>query len=227
MLAEGARRREASAEPEENGSDEESASSLVEVATAPAEEEIVPGGIWSQARIAVSEMLFGDGEIVPGGSQRTLDMVSSFGLSKDANVLNIGAGLGGAARAIAVEYFAWVEGFESDPALAAAGGKYNAGGKKGEKSPADKANIHHVNFETLELKPNVFDGAFSRETFFRVKKSRSSSSQFARALNHHAHFCSPIIFSPRMRLTGLRRHGGSRRNMVTFIPGPSLMPKKY
>ncbi|MFT5540425.1 MAG: cyclopropane fatty-acyl-phospholipid synthase-like methyltransferase [Alphaproteobacteria bacterium] len=170
VLAEGARRREASAEPEENGSDEESAPSLVEVATAPAEEEIVPGGIWSQARIAVSEMLFGDGEIVPGGSQRTLDMVSSFGLSKDANVLNIGAGLGGAARAIAVEYFAWVEGFESDPALAAAGGKYNAGGKKGEKSPADKANIHHADFETLELKPNVFDGAFSRETFFRVKK---------------------------------------------------------
>jgi hypothetical protein len=167
-LAEEARRREANGTPENDGGDKEAPPSLVEVATTPQAEEVVPGGVWSQARIAVSEMLFGDGEIVPGGSPRTLDMVGSFGLSKDANVLNIGPGLGGAGRAIAVEYAAWVEAFEPDPALAAASAKYNAPSKPG-KAPADKVRVHHADLEALELKPNVFDGAFSRETFFRVK----------------------------------------------------------
>jgi cyclopropane fatty-acyl-phospholipid synthase-like methyltransferase len=188
VLAEEASNREANAPPEESSRDAEAPPSLAEVVTPPAEEEDVPGGVWSQARIAVSEMLFGDGEIVPGGSQRTLDMVSSFGLSKDANVLNIGAGLGGAARAISIEHATWVEGFEADPALAAASSKYNAEGQPGEALPTDKAKVHHADLETLEVKPRVFDGAFSRETFFMVKKKSQLIEAICEGLKSSAPF---------------------------------------
>ncbi len=135
---------------------------------------------WTAERIEINEMLFGDGEILPGGVARTIDLIGSFGLGQDTNVLQIGAGLGGPARAIALEYQGWVTGYEASPELAAAAMapqrvnaevKDSGSGMKKSKAKvklSDKARIHQADLETLDVKVNVYDCAFAREAMHHV-----------------------------------------------------------
>ncbi len=174
--------------------------------SAPIAEEVVPGGYWSSARIAVNEMLWGSGEIVPGGAARTIDLVGAFGLGSDVNVLQIGAGLGGAARTIAGEYGAWVTGFEADPALAIAAMapqrmnmtvKESGTGLKKSKakvSLADKARISQEDLENLSLKARAYDCAFARETLHRITNKEGLCEALFGALKPHASFLLTDIF---------------------------------
>lgn len=121
--------------------------------------------LWSTARISASELLFGSGEITPGGTARILGMIGPpENLSEQSNVVNIGAGLGGTARAIAIEYDGWVAGYESDPALAAAAmaperaDKIISSSGSGVKASklnvkvSAKAKIEHADLTKLKLK---------------------------------------------------------------------------
>ena len=129
----------------------------------------------------MTEAVFGSGAIGPGGSARTVDMVGAFGLGSDVNVLDVGSRLGGTARAIALDYNAWVTGYESDPELAAAAmapervdvtlNSANSGrsSKSSKIKLADKARIHHADIETLEIKPGVYDCAFTREIVHNLR----------------------------------------------------------
>lgn len=173
----------ANAEPASDGEreDEPHPLDVAAEAAAPADEAEVPGGYWSRARIAIAEQLFGDGETRPGGSARTLDLIGSFGLSRDVNVLDIGAGLGGSARAIVQEHDAWVTGYEPDPALAIAAMDPKrvdiqvqaGGGGKTKAAPkvklADKARVSQADLGHLELKPHVFNCALAREILHTVE----------------------------------------------------------
>jgi SAM-dependent methyltransferase len=152
---------------------------ILDLLPAAAEAEFDPFA-WTAERIEINEMLFGDGEILPGGVASTIDLIGSFGLGQDTNVLQIGAGLGGPARAIALEYQGWVTGYEASPELAAAAmaaNRVNAevkdsgSGMKKSKAKvklADKARIHQADLETLTVKTNVYDCAFARETMHHV-----------------------------------------------------------
>ncbi len=149
-------------------------------AAAQAPVEIEPDVPWPPSRIAISEAVFGGGSVGPGGSARTLDLISAFGLGNDVNVLEIGSRLGGTARTIALECNAWVTGYEPDPQLAEAAMapdrvsitmNSSNGGRSSKSSKvklADKARIHHADLETLEIRPGVYDCAFARETLHRV-----------------------------------------------------------
>ena len=82
---------------------------------APAE----PEPPWSRRRLALTHQLWGDGFILPGGSEEVLRLAAPLGLSAASSLLLLGCGAGGPARAVATLLGAWVAGYEADPDLAA------------------------------------------------------------------------------------------------------------
>jgi SAM-dependent methyltransferase len=76
---------------------------------------------WPAERIAVAELIWGRGFHRPGGDAAADDIAADLGLSREASIVEIGAGLGGLGRAIAQRTGARVIGLEADPGLAAAG----------------------------------------------------------------------------------------------------------
>ncbi len=191
------------AEAERGGGDNAAVLELIGAVVEEPEPE-GPGAFWSNSRIAVTEMLFGNGEIVPGGTEGTLDMIGAFGLGQEVNVLNIGAGLGGSARAIASEYEGWVTAYEPDAALAEAALdparlrnlKKTTGGSslkpmKVRMKLSDKATIQHADLETLEIKPGVYDCAFSRDVLFTV----ANRSRLVEGIFEGLKPFSPFVFT--------------------------------
>ena len=81
----------------------------------------LPTPFWPQARIAVAEGLWGEGFLLPGGESEVLRFARPLGLSGAASLLLVGAQAGGPVTAIARQLGVWVNGFESDPTLAALG----------------------------------------------------------------------------------------------------------
>ena len=74
---------------------------------------------WSLRRLALTHRLWGEGFILPGGSEEVLRLAAPLGLSAASSLLLLGCGAGGPARAVATLLGAWVAGFEADAALAA------------------------------------------------------------------------------------------------------------
>ncbi|MDX1483903.1 MAG: methyltransferase domain-containing protein [Alphaproteobacteria bacterium] len=149
-------------------------------------EDPADGRYWTPRRIAVAERLWGEGEIAPGGVERTLDMIRVFGLRKEVNVLNIGPGLGGTAHHIAKEFDAWVIGYEEDPYLVEA-----AVDRMARAGLSKKAEMNQADFAELELRANIFDCAFGRETLYTVADRENLLMAIQDGLKAHC----PLLFS--------------------------------
>jgi hypothetical protein len=80
---------------------------------------------WPSARIRVAEALWGEGFIFPGGCEEALRLATPLGLSAACSLLFVGAGSGGAPRAITTELGVWVTGYESNPRLLALANERN------------------------------------------------------------------------------------------------------
>ena len=81
-----------------------------------------PAALWPRERLAFAAQLWDDGFIGPGGAEEVLHRASPLGLSPASSLLLLGAGAGGPARCVASLLGAWVDGFETDPALVARAG---------------------------------------------------------------------------------------------------------
>jgi SAM-dependent methyltransferase len=75
---------------------------------------------WPAARLVLTNRLWGNGFIFPGGELETLRLTRPLGLSAAASLLIVGVGSGGPASAVARNLGAWVTGMEIDPALVSA-----------------------------------------------------------------------------------------------------------
>jgi len=81
-----------------------------------AEDPVSP---WPRHRLALTHRLWGEGFILPGGSEEVLRLAAPLGLSAASSLLLLGCGAGGPARAVATLLGTWVAGFEADAELAA------------------------------------------------------------------------------------------------------------
>ncbi len=90
-------------------------------------------------------------------------MVKIFGLDPAMTVLDLGAGLGGAARAMCEKFGVWVTGFEVDEGLAEAGMALSVKHGMGEKAP-----VQAFDPDTFEHKQSSVDCVFSKEFLFTV-----------------------------------------------------------
>jgi SAM-dependent methyltransferase len=75
--------------------------------------------VWTVERVKGAELLWGPDATGPSDPAWMVDAVRQFGLGPARSALDLTAGLGGAARAIAASYDTWVTGLESSPVLAA------------------------------------------------------------------------------------------------------------
>jgi hypothetical protein len=79
--------------------------------------------VWTQARLAVEEELWGDGYLTPGGAPELLRFSVPLGLSTASSLLVLGVGIGGPPQTLATDLGVWTAGFEADSMLAAIAGQ--------------------------------------------------------------------------------------------------------
>ncbi|HET8726443.1 MAG TPA: methyltransferase domain-containing protein [Alphaproteobacteria bacterium] len=118
---------------------------------------------WSATRIEIAEIVWGPGFHTPGGEEHIPTLIKPFGLDESMSVLDLGAGLGGAARLMARVSNAWVTGLEEDPLLAHEGMERSVKAGLERRAPISRTNLEAVEFDKR------YDAIFSKEAFFRVK----------------------------------------------------------
>lgn len=123
--------------------------------------------LWSATRIGVVEKLWGSGFTSPGGDDYIPELVKPLGLNPAMSVLDLAAGLGGAARRMAAQYGCWVTGLEPSPVLAKEGMERSI-----KAGMAKQATITHYDPENFRH-PKRFDCIFSKEAFFSIKDRES------------------------------------------------------
>ncbi len=128
---------------------------------------------WETSRVTLVQNVWGEGFTTPGGRKHTLNLVTSFGLDPAMSVLDLGTGLGGAARVMCEKFGVWVTGFEADADLAEAGMALSVRFGMGEKVP-----VHAFDPATFEHKQGSVDCVFSKEFMFSVK----DKSKFLKAV---------------------------------------------
>ena len=79
--------------------------------------------LWSAARIAVEEELWGVGFLSPGGGPEMLRFAAPMGLSAASSLLLLGAGTGGPPQTLATDMGVWVASHETDPDLVTLAGR--------------------------------------------------------------------------------------------------------
>lgn len=119
---------------------------------------------WSADRIDLVERVWGPGFHTPGGEDHLTEMIKPFGLDESMSVLDLGAGLGGAARLMAQSSGAWVTGLEADEVLVQAGMERSRKAGLEKRAPVLSYDPEHV---SLDMN---FDCIFSKEAFFTVKE---------------------------------------------------------
>lgn len=119
--------------------------------------------LWNATRIQVAEKIWGPGFVSPGGSDYIPYLVKPLGLNPAMSVLDLSAGLGGAARKMAATYGAYVTGLETSKVLAEAGMK-----RSHDAGVAKQASISHYEPERFTVTKR-FDCIFAKEAFFAVR----------------------------------------------------------
>ncbi len=76
---------------------------------------------WPPPRILAAQHLFGEDFVGPMNAEMIRTFSKPFGFTEQNSVVELGCGLGGAARLIAKDTGTWVDGFEADAELAQAG----------------------------------------------------------------------------------------------------------
>jgi SAM-dependent methyltransferase len=118
-----------------------------------------PETLWHSGRLAVTDALWGEGYLIPGGEIELLRLAKPLGLSAAANLLLLGAGAGGAACSLVTALGVWVNGFEAEPELVAAAWQRVAGSNLGKRAridfwnPADPSFARHYYHHALALEP--------------------------------------------------------------------------
>lgn len=118
---------------------------------------------WTNQRLTIVEKVWGDGMLTPGGTELVLRLANPLGLNKSRQLLEIGSGLGGAARTIAAEFDTYVTGFEPDATLAS-----TAQSRSNDKGMGKRAVFEPYSIAALDKCKTRFDAMFSKESLYLI-----------------------------------------------------------
>jgi len=122
-----------------------------------------PEILWPPERLRLAQEIWGAGYVSPAGDEYILDLIKPFALNPKLSLLEIGAGLGGSARAIADKFNLWVTAFEAEPLLV------EKGVEQATKTGMEKrAALSLFDPEHPDLKNKRYDCILARESFFTV-----------------------------------------------------------
>jgi SAM-dependent methyltransferase len=113
--------------------------------------------------LAIRQRLYGRGYVLPGDAAWLLSLVEPFQLGPSSAMLDLAAGLGGPARAIAQAFHTRVTGVERDYDLARQGNAMSSA-----LGASHLVRIKACDPETLELGSARFDCALGREASYAV-----------------------------------------------------------
>lgn len=113
--------------------------------------------------LAIRQRLYGRGYIIPGDVSWLLSLVEPLQLGASSSMLDLAAGLGGPARAVAQAFHARVTGIERDHDRAQQGNAMSSA-----LGAAHLVRIDACDPETLELGSARFDCALGREASYAV-----------------------------------------------------------
>jgi SAM-dependent methyltransferase len=114
--------------------------------------------------LTIRQWLWGPGFHLPGTAEDVLALTRPFAANAGTRLLDVAAGLGGAARAIAAQSGAYVSALERDPDLARRGRALSIAAGRHKQVP-----VGHMDPETLELRAGAFDGILGREASHLVR----------------------------------------------------------
>ncbi|HZH27738.1 MAG TPA: methyltransferase domain-containing protein [Azospirillaceae bacterium] len=132
--------------------------------------------LWTATRIGVAEKIWGEGFVSPGGQDYISEMVRPLGLNPAMSVLDLHAGLGGAARIMVDAFGTWITGLEPNPLLAAEGME-----RSKKLGMTKQAPIVPYDPESFKYNKRV-DCVFARELFFAIKEKDRLFDGIERAL---------------------------------------------
>ena len=165
---------------------------------------------WETARLRLVQEVWGEGFSSPGGAEHILNMVKFFGLDPAMSVLDLGAGLGGATRAMSQQFGVWVTGLEASKELAEAGMALSV-----KAGMAKKAAISNFDPATFEHKPKSIDCVFSKEFFFTV----ADKPEFLRAVENTMKPRGQLLFTDYV-LAKPGQHSKALSKWSEFEPNP-------
>jgi SAM-dependent methyltransferase len=113
--------------------------------------------------LTIKQWLYGRGYVIPGDASHVLKLVEPFELGSGSTMLDLAAGLGGPARAVAQAFHARVTGLERDPDLVRRGTALSTA-----QGLARLARFKTCDPESVELEPESFDCALGREASYMV-----------------------------------------------------------
>ena len=138
--------------------------------------------------------LWGEGFREPLDKTYVPDLVKPFALNEKMTVIDLGAGLGGGARAVAERYKVWIKGMEPDPEYAAAAMQLSI--KAGMKS---RAPVIAYDIEKLALPQHRCNCIYAMETFHRAKNKRALFAAVANGISDKGQvlFTDLVLRKPR------------------------------
>ncbi len=114
--------------------------------------------------LVVRQWLWGPGFHLPGNAEYVLKLVKPFAANPAMSMLDVAAGLGGPARAIAEAFGTYVTGLERDAELARRGMEMSIVAGKQRHAP-----ISVIDPETFELRTSAFDCVIGRGATYMVQ----------------------------------------------------------
>jgi SAM-dependent methyltransferase len=114
--------------------------------------------------LTIRQWLWGAGFHAPGNAEYALRLVKPFGLTPAMSLLDVAAGLGGAARAIAATFDTYITAFERDPDLARRGMALSVAAGQQKHAP-----VTAIDPESFELRTSAFDCIMGRGATYMVQ----------------------------------------------------------
>lgn len=159
----------------------------------------------------VRQWLWGPGFVIPGDAENVLGLVRPLGLTLAMTMLDVSAGLGGPARAVAEATGATVEGLERDPELARQGMAMSLAARMHRRAP-----IGVYDPEGFVLPRAHYDCAIGREATYTVR----DKERFLRVLMQGLKPQGALVLTEFV----LDRARGDRRHLAAWAPLPGYPP---
>lgn len=132
---------------------------------------------WTPSRITAAQMVWGKGFAAAGNEAYITNLVNVAGLNPDMSILDLSAGLGGAARALSERFGGlWITALESSPDLADVGMEQSKMAGMTKKVPVEKFD------PATPVLAKKFDFIFARESFYQFEKKEVLLLAIAKAL---------------------------------------------
>lgn len=166
-------------------------------AEAPAAKEpakpVTPAGE-DVSRVDLLQMMWGTGFGFPGNAAYIKELVQPMALDSQKSVLDLTAGLGGAARTIAGTFKTYVTAFERDGEMADAGNKMSARGGFGKTAP-----VTHYDPRKIEYDKKA-DAVLARGLINTFEDKDALLTRIASMLKPHGHLILNDFTAPADKL---------------------------